>query len=192
MAKDYDFRPDADESVNLDKLLLTQRQRFNLLRWVLYGVLYLVALLLQDAVLCRVDVRGGCTDLVPCVIFMITALQGAEQGSIFALVSATFYYFTGSAPGLYVIPILTILAVLLAVLRQACLRRGFFSILLCAILGMAIYEMTVFGIGLFLGYTYFQRIHSMSMTAALTLIAVPFLYPLVRSIGKIGGEAWKE
>lgn len=192
MAKDYDFRPDSDSSVNLDKLLLTQRQRFNLLRWVLYGVLYLAGLLLQDAVLCRVDIRGGCTDLVPCLIFMITALQGAEQGSIFALVSAIFYYCAGSAQGIYVIPVITILAVLLAVFRQACLRRGFFSILLCATLGMIVYEMTVFGIGLFLGHTYLQRIHSMAMTAALTLIAVPFLYPLVRSIGKIGGEVWKE
>ena len=48
MAKDYDFRPDADTSVNLDKLLLTQRQRFSLLRWVLYGALCLAGLLLQD------------------------------------------------------------------------------------------------------------------------------------------------
>ena len=68
MAKDYDFRPDVDNSVDLDKLLLTQRQRFSLLRWVLYGAFCLAGLLLQDAVLCRVDVRGGCTDIVPCQI----------------------------------------------------------------------------------------------------------------------------
>ena len=131
MAKDYDFRPDSEESVNLDKLLLTQRQRFSLLRWVLYGVLCLVGLLLQDSVLCRVDFRGGCLDLVPCLIFMITALQGAEQGSIFALVAAIVYDCAGSAPGLYVIPLITVLAVLVAVLRQAALRRGF-SPLPCA------------------------------------------------------------
>ena len=192
MAKDYDFRPDADESVNLDKLLLTQRQRFNLLRWVLYGALYLAALLLQDAVLCRVDVRGGWVDLVPCLIFMITALQGAEQGSIFALTAAILYDCAGSAPGLYVIPVITILAVLVAVLRQACLRRGFFSIALCAALSMFVYEMVVFGAGLFAGQTSPQRMESLLMTAALTMIAVPVIYPVVRGIGKIGGETWKE
>jgi hypothetical protein len=192
VAKDYDFRPDQDNSVDLDKLLLTQRQRFNLLRWVLYGVFCLAGLLLQDAVLCRVDIRGGCTDLVPCLIFMITALQGAEHGSIFALIAAVFYYCTGSAPGLYVIPLITVSAVLVAVLRQAALRRGFFSILLCAALTMFVYEFAVFGIGLFLGQTLPQRWMTAVMTAAVTLIAVPVAYPIVRVIGKIGGEAWKE
>ena len=88
MAKDYDFQPDLDNSVDLDKLLLTQRQRFNLLRWALYGLLCIVGLLLQDTLLCRVNVQGGFVDLVPCLIFMITALQGAEQGSVFALIAA--------------------------------------------------------------------------------------------------------
>ena len=192
MAKDYDFRPDADNSVDLDKLLLTQRQRFNLLRWVLYGMLCLAGLLLQDAVLCRVDVRGGCTDLVPCLIFMITALQGAEQGSIFALIAAVFYYCTGSAPGLYVIPVITVFAVLVAVFRQACLRRGFFSIFLCAAVSIFVYEMVVFGIGLFMNQTLPQRWVSAALTAALTLVAVPMVYPIVRAVGKIGGETWKE
>ena len=192
MAKDYDFRPDSDTSVDLDKLLLTQRQRFSLLRWILYGALCLAGLLLQDAVLCRVDVRGGWVDLVPCLIFMITALQGAEQGSIFALTAAILYDCAGSSPGMYVIPVITVLAVLVAVLRQACLRRGFFSIAFCAALSMFIYEMVVFGVGLFAGRALPQRMESLLMTAALTMIAVPVIYPIVRGIGKIGGETWKE
>lgn len=192
MAKDYDFRPDADTSVNLDKLLLTQRQRFSLLRWALYGVFCLAGLLLQDTVLCRVDVQGGCMDLVPCLIFMITALQGAEQGSIFALTAAILYDCAGSAPGIYVIPLITAVAVLVAVLRQACLRRGFFSIALCAALSMFVYESAIFGILLFMGQTLPQRWNSAWITAALTMIAVPVVYPVVRAIGKIGGEAWKE
>lgn len=192
MAKDYDFRPDADNSVDLDKLLLTQRQRFSLLRWLLYSVLCLAGLLLQDTVLCRIDVAGGCMDLVPCLIFMIAALQGAEQGSIFALTAAILYECTGSAPGMYVIPLITVVAVLVAVLRQACLRRGFFSIALCAAIAMFVYELAVFGIVLFMGQTLPQRMSCMLMTAALTMIAVPVLYPVVWAIGKIGGEAWKE
>ena len=192
MAKDYDIKPDADNSVDLDKLLLTQRQRFSLLRWILYGVLCLAGLLLQDAVLCRVDLRGGCTDLVPLLIFMITALQGAEQGSIFALLASVVYACSGSAPGLQVIPLLTVLAVLAAVFRQACLRRGFFSILLCCILTLFLYETAIFGVGLFMKQTTTLWFHNALMTAATTLLCVPVAYPLVRAIGKIGGEAWKE
>ena len=81
---------------------------------------------------------------------------------------------------------------MVAVLRQAALRRGFFSSLLCAALTMFVYECAVFGIGLFLGQTLPQRWMTAVMTAAVTLIAVPVAYPIVRVIGKIGGEAWKE
>ena len=192
MAKDYDFRPDSEVSPELDKLLLSQRQRFNLLRWALYGALCLAGLLLQDAVLCRVDVRGGCTDLVPCLIFMVTALQGAEQGSVFALVGAVFYYCTGSAPGMYVIPLVTIVAVLTAIIRQAYLPRGFFSIFLSTAMALAVYEMLVFVFGLMLKQTYPQRWSCALWTAALTLAAVPVVYPILRGIAKIGGETWKE
>lgn len=192
MAKDYDFQPDLDNSVDLDKLLLTQRQRFNLLRWALYGLLCIVGLLLQDTLLCRVNVQGGFVDLVPCLIFMITALQGAEQGSVFALIAAIFYDCAGTAPGMYTIPVITALAVLVAIFRQACLRRGFFSIALCAILSVFVYEMVVFAVGLFMGQALPERFGCMLMTAALTMLTVPVAYPFVRGIGKIGGETWKE
>ena len=98
MAREYDFLPDQDSGDHLDKLLLSQRQRFGLLRWVLFGAMTLVALLVQDVAGFRVQLLGGGIDLVPCMIFMITALQGAEQGSIYALLAAVFYYLSGSSP----------------------------------------------------------------------------------------------
>ena len=192
MARDFDFRPDSDRSVELDKLLLTQRQRFSLLRWVLYGVMCLAGLLLQDAVLCRIDFYGGCTDLVPCIIFVIAAVQGAEQGSIFSLLAAVFYACTGSAPGLHVIPLITVIAVLVAIFRQACLRRGFFSIFLSALLAMFVYEMAIFGAGIFLHRMIAGQLTGMLVTVGLTMVALPALYPLAHAIGRIGGEAWKE
>ena len=192
MAKDYDFRPDTDQSVDLDKLLLTQRQRFSLLRWLLYGALCVAGLLLQDAVLCKLRINGGCTDLVPCLIFVIAAVQGAEQGSIFALVAAVLYACAGSAPGLHVIPLITVIAVLTAIFRQACLRRGFFSIFLCALLAMLVYELAVFGAGIFLEQIAHQRFPGALTTVAVTLVAVPVMFPIANAIGRIGGEAWKE
>jgi hypothetical protein len=45
---------------------------------------------------------------------------------------------------------------------------------------------------LFLEYTYFSRIGSFLMTWLLSLAAIPLLYPVLASIGKIGGETWKE
>ena len=192
MAKDYEFRPDQDSSGNFEKLLLNQRQRFGLLRWTLFALLSLLALLVQDSIVYRLDLFGAGLDLVPCVILMITALQGAEVGSIFSLVASILFYFSGSAPGPYAIPLLTILAILVAIFRQACLRQGFFSILLATALGMVCYELGLFAIGLFLRYTIAQWFFSALLTAGLSLLALPVAYPIARAISKIGGETWKE
>ena len=46
--------------------------------------------------------------------------------------------------------------------------------------------------GLFLGYTFPKRILGFLITAGLSMLAVPILYPIALSIEKIGGETWKE
>jgi hypothetical protein len=192
VARDYEFRPDREGSGNFEKLLLSQRQRFGLLRWTLFALLCVLVLLVQDAMAYRVDFFGAGTDLVPCVIIMITALQGAEAGSIFSLAASIVYYFSGSAQGPYVVPLITVIAIFAAIFRQACLRKGFFSILLSTALGMLCYELLLFGIGLFLRHTVSQWTLSTVFTALLSLAAVPVGYPIARAIGKIGGETWKE
>lgn len=192
MAKDYEFRPDPESSGNFDKLLLSQGQRFSLTRWLLFGVLWLVALLAQDVMVCGVDIYGAGMDLVPCIIIMITCLQGVEPGCIFALITSLLYCFSGSAPGPYVLPMITILAMLAAIFRQACLRKGFFSILLSTGVGLLCYELLLFFIGMFLRYTTWQRLGTMVLTALLSLLAVPVAYPFARVIGKIGGKTWNE
>lgn len=192
MAKDYEFRPDTEESGNFEKLLLSPRQRYGLLRWSLFGALCVLVLLVQDVMVYGVDIYGAGVDLVPCVIIMITALQGAEQGCIFALVASLLYCFSGSAPGPYVVPMITIFAILAAIFRQACLRKGFFSILLSTAAGLLCYEMLLFGVGLFLRYTVAARAGAAVLTAILSLLMLPLAYPIARTIGKIGGETWKE
>lgn len=192
MPRDYEFRPDPVGTGNFEKLLLSQRQRHGLLRWTLFGLLCLLALLVQDTMVCQVNIFGAGTDLVPCVILMITCLQGAEQGCIFALVTSVLYFFSGSAPGPYVVPLITVFAVLAVIFRQACLRQGFFSILISTCLGLVCYEMGLFGIGLFLKHTLTQWTGVMLLTALLSLLAVPVAYPIARAISKIGGETWRE
>lgn len=192
MAKEYEFRPDSASSGNLDKIFLTQRQRFSLWRWTLYGLLVLLGLIVQDVVLYRVNYQGAGTDLVPCLIFLITALEGGESGCVFALCCSMLYCFSGSAPGPHVIPMVTVLAVLAAIFRQACLRRGFLSIFICTAGALFLYELILFAISWFMGYMPYERMQVMLMTAGVTLVAVPVVYPLARIIGKIGGEPWKE
>ncbi len=192
MAKKNEFRMDPESNSGLGRLLLTQKQRQSLLRWSLFTLVCVIGSLVQDVVLCNRTIRGATTDMVPCLILMVAVLQDAESGSIFALAAACVYYFSGSAPGPYVIPLVTGVSIFAVIFRQAYLRQGFFAVLLCAALGMLCYEMSVFGIGLFLGHTPVDRWPVFMLTAFLTLAAVPVAYPLLRATGKIGGEIWKE
>ena len=192
MAKNREFRPDREGTGQLHKLWPTPKQQLGALRWLLYGGICLVGLLMQDVLLYRVNVLGGCTDVVPCLILMVAMMQGVENGSVFALVMSVLYYFSGSSAGFYVIPLLTAVTVFAAIFRQAFLRRGFFALLLCGALGMLLYELGLFGISLFLKLTVASRAGAAVMTALVSLLTVPVAYPLLLAIGKLGGDTWKE
>ena len=192
MRKQRDFRPDPTEASWKNRLHLTKSQRSKLLKWVLYGLLLLLLSLVQDAVMSRLSYRGATTDLVACGILLICLLQTPDSGAIFALIGSTLYVFSGSAQGYYCIVLLTFLSVLLNILRHILLSRRFRSIFLCMIVGIMLYELAVFAFGLFLGNTYFSRIHICLTTGVLSIIAIPILYPIAFSISKIGGEQWKD
>lgn len=192
MARRNEFKPDRQRSDNLGKLLLTKKQSRSLLRWLLFGVVCMVGLLVQDVALYRLSFRGVCAEIMPCLIMMVAIMQGAESGCVFSLVMSCLYYFSGSSPGVYVIPLITLWATLVAIFRQGNLRQGIMAILLCAAGGMLLYEMSVFGIGWFLELTTKNRLSSMALSALLSVIAVPVAYPVFLAIGKIGGETWKE
>ena len=190
--KKHEFRPDTYRQDILGKLLLTKKQSQVLLRWVLYCTVCLVGLLIQDVVMSRFTIFGTTTDLVPCCILAICVMQGAESGCIFALIASMVYYFSGSAPGIFAIPMITITAVFAAVFRQAYLRKGFSTMLICTGIALMLYEMGTFLIGLFLGSTISSRFQAFLIGGLITLALIPLLYPILLSIGKIGGETWKE
>ena len=190
--KKNEFRPDTFREDILGKLLLTRKQAIRLLRWVLFSTVCLAGLLIQDVVLSRFTILGTTTDLVPCCILAVCILQGAESGCLFALISSMIYCFSGSAPGIYAIPLITIIASLTAIFRQAYLQKGFFTMLLCTAVALFVYELGIFFIAVFLGSTILSRLPAVLLGTALTVATVPILYPILLSIGKIGGEIWNE
>lgn len=192
MAKKYEFKPDKPNAGLLSKLYLTPKQRRDLLKWVLYGVVLVVLSVLQDVLLCRVHFFGATTELVPCGIFLICLLEGVENGTLFALVAGALYVFSGSSAGNHVIVLIPVVGFLVTWLRQSYLQQGFGAAMLCTVAAMVLYVLTVFFVSVFFGTTPLSRIGIFGLQTVLTLLAAPALYPLVRLIGKIGGEAWKE
>ncbi len=192
MARKQEFRKDRETGGGLDRLLLTKQQRRRLGKWSLLGGLCLLALLLQDVVLYRVQLLGAGTDMVPCVIFVIALQLDVHSGSLFCLITSLLYYCSGSAPGPHVIILITGISVFLVIFRQGYLQQGFLAVLLSTAVGMLLYELCVFFAGMITGDTMLSRIGILMLTAIWTLAAVPLVYPAVRAIEKRGGELWRE
>lgn len=190
--KRYEFKPDREGASWISRLYLTPLQRQHLLKWGLYAAVLVFALLLQDTVFAKFKPLGGTVALVPAVILLTAVLQDEEKGGLFALLAALFFQFSGSAPGRYVIALLPTLAVFATIFRESFLRRGLSSGVLCAGTALLVYQLCVFGLGLFLGQTIWSRWPAFLSSAVQGWISMLLLYPALQGIGKIGGDAWKE
>lgn len=193
MAKRSEFKPDKPRVGFLSRLYLTKKQRRSVLKWVLYSLVLLFLSLVQDVLLCNMNILGATTELVPVGIFLICLLEGSEGSALFLLLSSAFYVFSGTAAGNYCIVFITVFGLLATILRQSYLQKGFFAALVCCFGAMLLYEIAVFFIGLFFSQTLFARFYVFPLTAVLSMIAVPVLYPICCGIAKVGGgDPWKE
>ena len=187
-----DFRPDKEGTGLIDALYLTKKQRLSATKWLLYSLVVLILSVVQDVMLCKMDIYGSTTDLVPVAIVAICILEGAESGSVFCLCAATVYLFSGTAPGVHIVALIPALGITLSIFRQNYLRKGFSATLLCTGAAILAYEVCIFGVALFVEQTHPGRFMTSLITAGLDFLVIPLLYPILVSIGKIGGETWKE
>ena len=190
--KKIEFRPDPTGHNWADKLRLTPLQRKSVLKWLLYSAVCVAGLVLQDSMLARLRRVGGCCDVTPALIVLICVREGSENGSLFALLASMVYVFSGTGQGHYCIAMLTLAAVLATAFRQSYLRRGAGSDLICVGGAMVLYEMAVFTAGVLQGLTYRARWGVFLMTAIVSTLAAGAVYALLKYIGTIGGNAWKE
>ena len=192
MAKKQDFRPDKPSTSLLSHLILTKKQQKTLLKWVFYSAILVFLSVIQDVLLSKARIWGATTELIPCAIFLICILEGAETGSVFSLIASLLYFFSGTAPGPYSMVTITFFAIGVCIFRQAFLQESFSSAFLCTAVAMILYVLCNFAFGLFLGLTTGARIFGFLLTALLTLPSVPILYPIFKAIGSFGGQQWKE
>ena len=190
--RQYEFKPDPTGTNFFKKLYLTQVQRLRLLKWGLYALLCLLLLVIQDSMLSAFRFCGATTDLAAAVIILIAIHEGLEKGGLFALVASTLYWCAGSAPGPYTIAFITILTIGANFFRQSFWRRNFGSTGLCTAVTILVYELTVFGVGIFQGLTIWARLGVFILTAILSILVMFPVYFAVQAIGKIGGDSWIE
>ena len=188
----YEFKPDPKGTNFFKKLYLTRQQRMRLLKWGLYGLLCLFLLVIQDSMLSAFRIFGATTDLAAAIIILIAIHEGMEKGGMFALIASLVYWCAGSAPGPYAIAYITFLTIGASYIRQSLWRRSFGSTGLCTIVIIYVYELAIFGTGIFQGLTIWARLGVFLTTALMSCIVMVPMYPVVRAIGKIGGDSWIE
>lgn len=190
--RNRDFRPDKTDDGIFSRIHLTRQQRYRILRWALMGGVLLALSLTQDVVMSRVRFMGGTTSLLPAGIFIACMLMPTEEGSLFALLGAIFFYYSGASAGPQVIAVITALAILFSIFRHSYMKKGFLSNFLCSGAVMMLYGIMIFAIELFLGNTVASRFPAALAGSALSVAFMPILYPIFASIEKIGGETWKD
>ncbi len=192
MAKKSEFKPDKARSGWLSKLYITPKQRRSILKWVLYSLVILVLSLLQDVVLSNLRPFGAAIELVPAAIILVCLLEGVQSGCVFALCASLYYWFSGATLGAFAMVVITVLSIFVTMFRQNFMQKGFGAAFLCTAFCVLIYEMALFVLGAILGLTPWYRFGGFLLTAAMGIITIPLLYPLLLLIESIGGETWKE
>ena len=187
-----DFRPDKQTREFTKLFHFTQAQRDTLLKWGGIILLCLLLSVIQDVMMSRVSIFGTTTDLLPMVILLITVTEGINNGCLFVLAASLMYYFSGSSPGPYCVATLTVLGIGACIFRQLYWHRNRSSIVLCAGIALMLYEMATYGIGIFMGLTYWGRIGVFAGSGLISWLLMIPMYRLVNAIGTIGGNTWKE
>ncbi len=192
MGRKYNFRPDKSRPKLLNYLILTKKQQKRLLKWTFYTLFLVLLSVVQDVLLSQVRIFGATTELIPCAIFVICILEGSQRGSVFALIASLCYLFSGTAPGVYSMVTITFLGVGSTLLRQAFLQERFSSCMICTVGATVLYQLGNFIFGLILGLTVAERFYGFVITAVLSLLVVPVMYPITKAIYRIGDQVWNE
>ena len=187
-----EFRPDPATSTWLKTRKLTRQQRLRLFKWLMYALIVIMSLVIQDVIMSQLRLFGATTDLAVGAILLITVIEGTDVGSLFVFIASILYWFSGSSPTPVSIILLTALGIGATMFRQMFWHRSRGTLTLCACLALTAYELGLFVTGLMQGLTYWGRLPSFLLTSVYTCPVMIPLYSLVYKTGLIGGNTWKE
>ena len=169
-------------------LHLTKLQWLGILKWSLYGLLTLVVLLLQTVVLTQLPVFGVKLSPLPILIVCVCIREGPEKGGVYAILATLFWCLSGADFGTLSVAVLSVGAILSAVLCRAVLTLRFLPAALCCLAVSLVNESLIFVFKLILppavALSNYWRI--LLPTVALSMLFMPIHYALVKLIGRIG------
>lgn len=168
---------------------MTRQQWKQLVKWSVYGVFFLILLLLQTVVAAKNPVFGIKLCLIPAFLVCVCIKEGPEAGGLFALIGSVVWCLSGSDYGNLTIVTLTICAIVSSVLCRTLLNDRLLAVWLCVLSSCLINDSVIFLFKIILvniDVRNFWRI--LLPGAAASSVFSLVIYPLVRLIHRIGGS----
>jgi len=171
----------------LDKLYITPRQWLHILRWSLYSLLFLLAMMTQTVVLGNRPIFGIIPDFIPIVITCVCVKEGPQKGGWFALLTSLVWFLSGADYGSVSIAILTVLPVMGSIVCRSLLNSRFLPCLLVNFLTLFLLHSIIF----FLKFLINDMdsalfVQKLLPCVLISMIAQPVVYLLVKKIHQIG------
>ena len=164
---------------------MNQKYR-NLMMWAFFGLLFLLAMLLQTTVFGRVRILGVKLDLMPVVMVCVGLHVGHEAGGLFGLIAGFVWFAAGADDGIPAMVTFTVLGILSGWLCDNLFSRRIWSALLLSLGGLLCHELAVFVLKFYLGGAEGRLLVWALLTTALSLPACPVIYLLAKAIRKAG------
>ncbi len=173
----------------LERLHLTEGQWRRIGKWSSYTILFIVTMMIQTVCLGNAPILGVQLSFLPILVCCVCLREKPESGGIFALWMSCLWCLSGADYGSVSILVWTAVGMGLSILCQIWINGRILTCALCCLL-MSFANETV----IFLGKNMFDGVPSryfLSKTlpcVALSMVAFPVFYWLVKRISRIGGS----
>ena len=168
---------------------LTKRQWFGILKWTVYSLLFLLAIVGQSVILSRLSIFGAKINAIPILLVCICMREGPEKGGLFVLLAATFWALSGVDMGSLMMLTVTVCAVFSAVLYRTELVDRIISAAVCCLVTVLLSDSLVFAYKLLLGSVALDNYLKVLLPGVgLSMLSFPLSYLLVKWISRIGGD----
>lgn len=166
---------------------MNQRTK-KIIMWLLYALLFLAVMLVQNMLFGRLRVWGVKLNLMPVVIACIGLWTGHEAGGFFGLIAALVWSATGADDGSLSIVSFTLIGIFAGWLCDCVFSRRFLPAMFLSLAAVFLHELALFLLKYYLESASFSLLAWVPATAALSLLTAPALYLLAKAIGKAGGN----
>ena len=172
----------------LQKLRITRKQWRIILKWALYVVAFIATVVIQGVILNRQPLFGIRVNLVPYFVGCVCVIEGADAGSVFALIVSLAWALSGGDLGFMSILVLTLGGMGLGVAMENLLRDQIVTCIVCCFLLCLTHDSAIFLLRLFLRtVTARQYFRILVPGVLLGIPSCPVFYYLFRLIHRVGG-----